>query len=319
MSALHVDGDGPCAADRRSLALSGVQARLRRPLPVGFAAGAAPGAPVVSIITVVRNGATTIGDTLASVAAQTYSSIEHIVVDGASSDDTCRIVRGAPHRPRLVSGADHGIYDAFNKGLGLARGHWITFLNADDRYAHPRAVETVMAHAARAPEVSVLHGDLELIDAVGRPICEERFDPSAPWSFDLQMPIAHPTVFVARDVYAAFGGFDATYAIAADYELLLRLHLGGVELRHVPEVLVSMRVGGLSQTQVRLGSWERKRAWLRCTGRPPLRLLLRELKVELDRVTPTLSRVLGAAKRAITGPRASMRCVVPPRALPPPP
>lgn len=264
----------------------------------------------MSIITVVRNGAATIGETLASVAAQTFGDLEHVVVDGGSTDETCRLVRAAAHRPRLVSEPDHGIYDGFNKGLALARGRWITFLNADDAYADERAVERVMEAARLAPGVGVLHGDLEMIDAAGRRVSTVRFapEPGAPWSYDLEMPVAHPTAFVARWVYASFGGFDAGYVIAADYELFLRLHLAGVDMRHVPEVLVRMREGGRSEREATLGSRERMRAWFRCTGRPPWRLIMREVKVRaLDRWTPRLSSALGALKRAVSTPRLSMR------------
>lgn len=263
----------------------------------------------MSVVTVVRNAVATIGETLASVAAQTDADLEHIVVDGCSTDGTCRLVRAAPHRPRLLSEPDHGIYDGFNKGLTLARGRWITFLNADDVYAHPRVVATVLEHAARAPNAGLLHADMEIVDTTGRPLRALRFDPAVPWTFDLENPIAHPTAFVARWVYARLGGFDATYEVAGDYDLLLRMHLAGVELRHVPEVFVRMRVGGRSDVERGLSRRELMRAWYRCTGRPPWRRLLRDLKVEvLDRWTPNLSIALGAAKRVLTGgPRASMQ------------
>ncbi len=285
-----------------------VPARLRRPLPAGFTPQAAPDAPLVSVVTVARDAAATIGGTLASVAAQSFTDLEHVVVDGGSTDATCRLVRAAPHRPRLVSEPDHGIYDAFNKGLALCRGQWITFLNADDVYAHAGVIEAVIGAARRAPGVGVFHADLDVVDGDGRTLREERFDPDAPWSFDLEMPVAHPTTFVARWVYAAVGGFDATYRVAGDYELLLRMHLAGLELRHIPEVLVRMREGGRSEVAARVGTWERKQAWLRCTGWPPWRLLVRELKLGmLDRWVPGISAALGAAKRLTVGARRHSR------------
>lgn len=281
---------------------------LFRPLPPGFATTSPPDAPLVSIVTCALDAERTIGHTLASVASQTFAGIEHIVVDGGSTDATCRLVREAPHRPRLVSDRDHGIYDAFNRGLALARGRWITFHNADDVYAHPRVVERVMERAARAPELGVFHADMDVVDDAGRVVREERFDPAAPLTFDLEMPVMHPTMFVARWVHTQVGGFDATYRIAGDYEFFLRVHLAGIEMSYIPEVLVRMGAGGISQRNPWMCELERMRAWRTCTGKLPWRLLLRELKLHgLDRWTPGLSRALGATKRGLIGGRVSTR------------
>lgn len=286
-----------------------VPARLRRPTPPGFTPRASAGAPLVSVVTVARNAAATIGGTLASVAAQRFPDLEHIVVDGGSTDGTCGLVLAARHRPRLVSDSDHGIYHAFNRGLALARGRWIHFLNADDAYAHPYAVETVMEHARRAPRVGVWHADMYLDDAPGAASTWiQTFDSSLPLGFDLEMPISHPTAFVARWVYASLGGFDATYRLSADYELVLRMHLAGIELRHIPQALVRMRRGGASDIGADLGTLESMRAWYRLTGRPPWRRLVHELRAKvLDRWTPTLSRALITVKHRTVGPRAWSR------------
>ena len=114
----------------------------------------------ISIITVAYNSAATIADTLDSVASQTHPEIEHIVVDGASKDDTLAIIeaRGA-HVARLVSERDRGIYDAMNKGLALASGDFVGFLNADDMFAGPEVVAAI-ARAASAANVDAVFGDL---------------------------------------------------------------------------------------------------------------------------------------------------------------
>lgn len=283
--------------------------RLWSPLPDGFAATQRPGDPEITVVTASYQAAATIGETLESVSAQTSRDFEHLVIDGGSTDATCELVRSARHRPRLVSERDHGIYDAFNKGLALARGRWITFLNADDAYAHPRVLEAVLEHAAREPAVEVFHADQVWIDETGRIVGEARFVGGVEgYGFDLENPINHQTTFMAREVFARIGGFDATFALAGDYDLLLRAHLAGIEMRHVPEVFVRMRVGGRSQTGAELGTREGMRAWRRRTGRVPWRWALRYLRHHVIRErAPWLANALIAAKRTTIGLRRSAR------------
>ena len=98
----------------------------------------------ISIITVAFNSAATIADTMRSVAGQTHDDIEHLVIDGASTDDTLAVVRDhGAHLAKLVSEPDHGIYDAMNKGLALATGDFVGFLNADDMLASPDVVASI--------------------------------------------------------------------------------------------------------------------------------------------------------------------------------
>lgn len=202
----------------------------------------------ITVITVAYNSAATIGDTLASVAAQTHPDIEHIVVDGASRDDTLGVVRqrGA-HVARVLSEPDRGIYDAMNKGLALATGEFVGFLNADDMYAAP----STLAEVARAatPGVDAVFGDLLYVrqDDPGKVI---RYWRSGAFSrsrlaFGWMPP--HPTLYVRRSRLAATGPFDASLRISADYEFILR-YMGqpGLRAAYVPEVFVKMRMGGAS-------------------------------------------------------------------------
>lgn len=203
----------------------------------------------ISVITVCYNSATTIADTLRSVAEQTHPEIEHIVVDGASHDGTLAVIEQCSSRlARLVSEPDHGIYDAMNKGIQLASGEVVAFLNADDLYAHSSVLEKVAA-ALAAGQLDAVMGDAEFF----RPEFPERtvrryqsghFHPSRiSWGW---MP-AHPTLFLKRSIYDHFGGFRTNYRIAGDFEFIARVfHAGNIRYEYLPEVLVRMRTGGIS-------------------------------------------------------------------------
>ena len=203
----------------------------------------------ISIITVAYNAARTIADTLESVAAQTHPEIEHIVVDGASTDSTVEIIElHGKHVARFISEPDRGIYDAMNKGLDLATGEVIGFLNADDVYADNGVLQRVSTIMARR-NLDALFGDAEFVSPVRpdhplRRYRSERFRPERiAWGW---MP-AHPALFLKRSVYEHFGKFRTDYRIAGDFELVARVFHGGtLTYRHVPEVLVRMRTGGIS-------------------------------------------------------------------------
>lgn len=208
----------------------------------------------ISIVTVTLNSAATIGDTLRSVEAQTYDDIEHIVVDGASTDETLSKIRAhGDGVAKVLSEPDAGIYDAMNKGAKLASGELIGFLNADDLLAFPDAV-AVIAEAARDPAVDAVFGDLLYVNKRDTDRVVRRWRGS---EFSLRrlrwgwMP-PHPTFYVRRTQLRQLGGFDVRLRIAADYEFMLR-YLGRprIEARYVPEVLVRMRSGGASNRSLR--------------------------------------------------------------------
>lgn len=205
----------------------------------------------ISVITVSRNNAGTIGDTLRSVAAQRHPAIEHLVIDGASTDGTLDVVRRVGrHVTHLVSEPDRGIYDAMNKGLRLATGDLVGFLNADDLLADDLAV-TRLAEAALGADA--VYGDLEYVRAadtsqVVRWWRSGSFEPAAlrrGW-----MP-PHPTFYI-RPAAMRGEGFDTGLRIAADYDFMLRhLTQPGLRVAYVPHVLVRMRTGGASNRSLR--------------------------------------------------------------------
>jgi glycosyltransferase involved in cell wall biosynthesis len=203
----------------------------------------------VSVITAVKNGASTLADALSSVRRQRYTDVEHIVVDGRSTDDTLRVVREyGQHVATVVSEADSGPYEAFNRGLRLATGGIVAFLNADDLYE----TEDVVADVVReleSPTVDVLFGDVLLVRADDVRSVTRYYRSGALSRARLArglMP-AHPATFVKRTVYEKFGGFDASYRIAGDFEWTARVFYGSsIGYKHLPQVLARMREGGLS-------------------------------------------------------------------------
>ena len=208
----------------------------------------------ITVITVAYNSAATIADTLRSVAGQTHPNIEHIVIDGASSDGTVALVREhASPTTTLLSEPDRGIYDAMNKGLQLATGDLVGFLNADDMLAGPNAVASLAAAASHA-EADVVYGDLSYVRK-DRPTEVLRYWSSGAFDADRLrygwMP-PHPTFYVRRSALKSFGPFDLQFRIAADYDFMLR-YLGrpGIRVAYVPEVLVHMRAGGASNRSMR--------------------------------------------------------------------
>lgn len=209
----------------------------------------------ISVITVCYNSAETIADALQSVANQTWPDVEHIVIDGASTDGTQAVIaRYGARLAKVVSEPDAGIYDAMNKGLRLATGDLIGFLNADDVFASPDTLAHIVRAAQESPNVDAVYGDLQYVakDRPGKVVRHWRSK-----SFEIsRLPCGwmppHPTLYVRRPVLEALGGFDTRFRIAADYEFMLRLFKRpGRSYAHLPQVLVLMRTGGASNRSLR--------------------------------------------------------------------
>jgi glycosyltransferase involved in cell wall biosynthesis len=198
----------------------------------------APTAPLVSIITPVLNREGMIRRCLASVARQSHVRLEHIVVDGGSTDGTLDIVSSfdSPHALRWTTGPDQGMYDAINKGLGMARGTVLAYLNSDDLYL-PWSVE-VAVRALRGSH-DVVYGDLGVLAAGrSRPRFSVQFYPRFDRKhFTYEAALGQPTVFWTRDVTDRIGLFDESFKLIGDCEYWLRAARAGMSFRHVSEIL----------------------------------------------------------------------------------
>ena len=201
----------------------------------------------ISVVTVCRNSAATIGGTLESFFAQSHADKELVVVDGASTDATLEVVRTfAPEGVRVISEPDRGLYDAMNKGLAVFTGEVVGFLNADDRFADPHA----LAAAAGALEAAhIVFGDLDVVAShePRRVVRRWRTGPYARGAFRRGWMPAHPTFYCRRAVVEAVGRFDLRYSTAADYDFMLRaMELTDFEAVPVGRVMVDMLHGGRS-------------------------------------------------------------------------
>ncbi len=201
----------------------------------------------ISLVTAVYNAELTITDTLKSVAEQTYPFVEHLLIDGKSNDQTVKIIEKNRHANLVLhSEPDQGIYDAMNKGLRLATGEIIGLINADDFYASADVLSKVAAVFADS-SVEACYGDLCYVKQFDTSIIV-RYWKSQDFqkgSFAKGWAPPHPTFFVRRAVYERLGGFDLSYKIAADVELMMRfLEVHQIKAKHIPEVFVKMRLGG---------------------------------------------------------------------------
>ncbi|MCW3835395.1 glycosyltransferase family 2 protein [Sphingomonas canadensis] len=201
----------------------------------------------LSIVTVSWNAAATIGDTLRSVAAQTGADIEHIVIDGGSRDDTMAIVGRFPHVARAVSEPDKGIYDAMNKGLALATGDAVGFLNSDDFFCRTDAAARIAA-GLEASGADLVSGAVAIVarDDMARVRRHYRARGFQPWMLRFGHMPPHPAFYARREALVRAGGFDAGFRIAGDFELIVRLFAGGARLHTLDETLVGFRDGGAS-------------------------------------------------------------------------
>ena len=203
----------------------------------------------ISVITVAFNSCGTIRDTIGSVLAQTHPAVEYIIIDGRSTDGTVDIIRSYGGKiSKFVSEPDKGIYDAMNKGLMLATGDVVCFLNSDDLYADPGVLSRV-AKAFGDHAVDCVYGDLQYVDKnnVEKVVRLWRSRSYQPGLFKMGWYPPHPAFFVKKGIFEKYGNFDLKFRISADYELTLRfLEKHRISSFYLPGVLAKMRVGGES-------------------------------------------------------------------------
>ena len=203
----------------------------------------------ITVITAAYNSEATVGEAIASVAAQTYPEVEHLIIEGNSNDGTLKAIESVRHRRmKLISEPDDGIYDALNKGIQNATGDLIGFVHSDDVLAHGGVLSRIAAEFDD-PEVEAVFGDLVYVSKsdttrVVRHWAAGSFHPRR-LKYGWMPP--HPTLYLRREVYERLGRFNKTMRIAADYDFILRYFTQATgKSAHIPEVLYKMRMGGVS-------------------------------------------------------------------------
>lgn len=207
----------------------------------------------ISIITVCYNSAATIEKTLQSVAEQTYSNLEYIVVDGNSTDTTLSIIENNQKTiTKWVSEPDKGLYDAMNKGITMATGDVIGLINSDDLFCDNKAIEKVMNVFLEHPKLDSVYADLYYVSQNNTDNVVRRWVTGAQKKFKYGWHPAHPTLYIKKEVYNKYGLFDLDYKLAADFEIMLRfLEKYKISTYYLQEAFVKMRLGGATNKSLK--------------------------------------------------------------------
>jgi glycosyltransferase involved in cell wall biosynthesis len=200
--------------------------------------------PTLSIITVTYNSEVTLADTLSSVRNQTFRDLEHIVIDGGSTDGTLDILRAAGASVRWVSEPDKGIYDAMNKGIRMAGGRWIHLLNSDDYYASEHVLALIVP---RLRDEAVNYCDLIRANSDGSRVVQRY--PFRRWPLYFSAYLPHPCLIVSAAQYRALGLYDIGFRVAADHDMILRL-VRRYPANYIPVEMTVMRQEGVSATNL---------------------------------------------------------------------
>src|SRR5665213_455236 len=213
--------------------------------------------PTLSVITVVYNNARDIERTLLSVINQTYEAIEYIVIDGASADGTTEIITRYKSRGQIakfISEKDDGIYDAMNKGLTLATGDYVLFMNSADEFYEPDTVRKVFESSRGA---DIYYGETEMINDKGEVLGQRRHKVPSQlnWrSFKYGMSVSHQAIYIRR---ALAGPFDRRYQLSADIDWIIRAVKHAEKVVNVKRYVARYQVGGMSKSRQRQSLLER--------------------------------------------------------------
>ena len=201
----------------------------------------------LSIITVCFNSQNTLQRTIQSVTSQNYSDIEYIIIDGASRDNTVGLIeKNQSLIDRWVSEPDQGIYDAMNKGIAMASGNVIGFLNSDDIFYDENVAKKIMQRF-KDPDIDIVFGGLNFINNNLKLVRTWQSSAFKPGAFDRGWRRALPTVYVRRHVYDKLGPYCTTMSVAADFEMMLRaLEVHKFSSSFIDEILITFSMGGNS-------------------------------------------------------------------------
>lgn len=203
--------------------------------------------PLVTVVTICWNAIDSIGRTIDSVQAQTYTNVEHLLVDGASTDGTVELIRERMRvQDRLISEPDNGISDALNKSVREARGDYIQFLHADDAMP-PDFIENAVA-VLQETNAPFAYGDL-IMEQDGAAAMHYRGEPHYDTIIPRRMPnLNHPTCVHKREMFDQVGPFDTDLKCAMDYDWFLRAAKLGLIGTYSPTMVAHMNIDGVSNT-----------------------------------------------------------------------
>ncbi|RYU86910.1 glycosyltransferase [Mucilaginibacter terrigena] len=211
--------------------------------------------PVLSVITIVYNNSRDIERTLLSVLNQTYGAIEYIVVDGASNDGTLEIIKRYENRiAKLISEKDKGIYDAMNKGLALATGDYVIFMNSGDEFY---ANDTVAKVFATAPDADIYYGETEMVNDERESLGRRRHKAPAKFtwrSFKYGMSVSHQAIYIKRSLVEPY---DPKYQLSADIDWIIRAAKKAKKIVKVDGYVAKYLVGGMSKAKHKQSLLER--------------------------------------------------------------
>jgi len=201
----------------------------------------------VSIITISYNSEKTIKATLDSVVSQTHKNIQHIIIDGKSNDDTISICSNYPHLFKIISEKDKGVYDAFNKGLKIASGDVVGFLNSDDIFHSNNSIQNIVK--GFSDKIDGVFGNLKFYNKNNKVIRKWISKPFRIGAFEKAWMPPHPTFYCRKKIYDKYGYYDDSFKIAGDFELMLRfIELNNIKTKFIDKDLIKMKAGGISNS-----------------------------------------------------------------------
>ncbi len=218
----------------------------------------APSDPLISIVTITFNAEKVIEPTMKSVAEQTFQDFEHIIIDGASDDDTLDKVAKIPgnDRRKVVSEPDNGIYDAMNKGLGLAKGDYVIFLNAGDAFHKDTTLQTIADCVLDNDYPGIAYGQTQIVDSERHRIGDRHLTAPAQLtldSFKYGMVVCHQAFVVLRKLV---DNYDTRYKYSADYEWCIRCLQRSHRTVYIDQILIDYLKEGVTTANHAASLWE---------------------------------------------------------------
>lgn len=205
-----------------------------------------PNKPLVTVITVVLNGEAYLEETIQSVIRQTYHNVEYIVIDGGSSDGTLDIIRKYEYAiDYWVSERDRGIYDAMNKGIDLASGRWVNFMNGGDRFLQNETLDLSILQFEKNETVAGYYSDSEIAYSSGFIRTSRAIEMSSAWK---KMPFQHQAFFAQTQILRK-NKFSLDYAICSDYNQVITMLMQGYILKKISNVICRVAAGGIADSR----------------------------------------------------------------------